>query len=48
MKIVVKLPHKTRAHFVLFAENTPFKQKVVASKIKYKRNPKHKGARNAD
>ena len=43
MKIVVKLPHKTRAHFVLFCENTPFKQKKVVSKIKYKRQPKHKG-----
>ena len=43
MKIVVKLPHKTRAHFVLFAENTPFKPKKVESKKKFKRNPKHKG-----
>jgi len=43
MKIVVKVPHKTRAHFVLFKEGTPFKQKVVESKIKYKRQPKHKG-----
>jgi len=43
MKIVVKLPQKTRAHLVLFCANTPFKQKVVASKVKFKRNPKHKG-----
>jgi len=43
MKIVVKIPHKTRAHFVLFAENTPFKPKVVKSKKTFKRNPKHKG-----
>ena len=48
MKIVVKMPQKTRAHLVLFCANTPFKQKRVESKIKYKRNPKHKGARNAD
>ena len=43
MKIVIKVPRKTRAHFVLFSENTPFKPKVVKSKIKYKRQPKHKG-----
>ena len=43
MKIVVKIPQKTRAHIVLFCKDTPFKQKVVASKIKYKRQPKHKG-----
>jgi hypothetical protein len=48
MKIVVKIPHKTRAHFVLFCADTPFKQKVVKSKVKYKRQPKHKGANNAD
>jgi len=43
MKIVVKVPHKTRAHFVLFAQNTPFKQKRVENKTAYKRRPKHKG-----
>jgi hypothetical protein len=43
VKIIVKIPKKHREHFVLFAQNTPFKQKVVESKIKYKRNPKHKG-----
>jgi len=43
MKIVVKIPQKTRAHFVLFCENTPFKPKVVKSKKEFKRNPKHKG-----
>ena len=46
MKIVVKIPHKTRAHIVLFCAGTPFKQKVVESKIKYKRQPKHKGRDN--
>lgn len=46
MKIVVKIPHKTRAHIVLFCAGTPFKQKVVASKITYKRQPKHKGRDN--
>jgi len=43
MKIVVKIPQKTRSHFVLFCKDTPFKQKVVASKVKYRRQPKHKG-----
>ena len=37
---------KTRAHNVLFKQNTPFKPKVVKSKVAYKRNPKHKGARD--
>jgi len=46
MKIVVKIPHKTRAHLVLFCADTPFKQKVVESKIKYKRQAKHKGKRD--
>ena len=48
MKIVIKVPKQTRAHIVLFCKDTPFKQKVVASKVKFKRNPKHKGERNAD
>ena len=43
MKIVIKVKPKHREHFVLFAQNTPFKPKKVESKIKYKRNPKHKG-----
>ena len=43
VKITIKIAKKHREHFVLFAQNTPFKQKVVESKIKYKRNPKHKG-----
>ncbi len=43
MKITIKIAKKHREHFVLFAQNTPFKQKVVASKVKFKRNPKHKG-----
>jgi hypothetical protein len=43
VKIIIKLPKKHREHFVLFAENTPFKPKVVASKKKFKRQPKHKG-----
>jgi len=46
VKIIIKVPKKHRAHFVLFAQNTPFKPKRVESKIKYKRNPKHKGARD--
>ena len=46
MKIIIKVPKKHREHFVLFTQNTPFKPKKVESKIKYKRNPKHKGARD--
>lgn len=34
---------KHREHYVLFAPNSPFKQKVVKSKVKFKRQPKHKG-----
>lgn len=33
---------KHRAHRVLFDENTPFKPKVVKSKIQYQRKPKHR------
>lgn len=46
MKIVVKIPQKTRAHFVLFAKDTPFKPKQVENKKAFKRNPKHKGRDN--
>jgi hypothetical protein len=44
MKITAAKPRKTRAHHVLFCANTPFKQKRVASKVRYQRQPKHKGA----
>jgi hypothetical protein len=41
----IKIPKPTpRTHYMLFCENTPFKQKVVKSKVKYQRNAKHKGA----
>jgi len=43
MKIVIKVPKKHREHFVLFAQNTPFKPKRVENKKAFKRNPKHKG-----
>ena len=43
MKITIKDPKQVRAHIVLFCKDTPFKQKVVQSKVKYKRQPKHKG-----
>lgn len=46
MKITIKLPKQVRAHIVLFCKDTPFKQKVVQSKVKYKRNAKHKGRDN--
>lgn len=32
----------TRAHYVLFCHNTPFKPKKVENKMAYKRQPKHK------
>ena len=39
-KITIKIPSSVtskRVHFVLFAENTPFKPKRVESKKKYSR-----------
>jgi hypothetical protein len=43
-KITIKLPKSVakRIHFVLFAENTPFKPKVVESKKAHTRKPKHR------
>jgi len=35
-------PMKHRAHRVLFDENSPFKPKVVQSKIQYRRKDKHR------
>lgn len=46
MKITVKIPHKTRAHLVLFCKDTPFKAKVVKSKKAYTRKDKHKGRKD--
>jgi len=46
MKIVIKVPKKHREHIILFCAGTPFKQKVVQSKVKYTRQPKHKGKHN--
>ena len=45
-KIQLKLGQNPnpRVHHVLFAENTPFKFKVVKNKLQYQRKPKHKGA----
>lgn len=37
---------KTRAHRVLFANDTPFKPKVVKSKVRYQRQPKHRNRRD--
>jgi len=34
---------RTRAHRVLFDQNSPFKQKVVQSKVQYTRRAKHPG-----
>jgi hypothetical protein len=33
---------KTRAHWVLFFYNTPFKPKKVELKTRYQRQPRHK------
>lgn len=43
-KITLKLAKvKSRKHFMLFCENTPFMPKIEKSKKKdYKRNPKHR------
>ena len=40
LSFTVKEP-KHRAHRVLFDENTPFKPKVVQSKVQYRRKDKH-------
>jgi len=45
-KITIKVKPKHREHIILFCAGTPFKQKVVESKVKYKRQPKHKGQHN--
>jgi hypothetical protein len=37
---IPKLKH--RAHYALFAENTPFQPKVVKNKTTYTRKAKHK------
>jgi hypothetical protein len=41
MKIVIKIPKKTRAHFVLFAKDSPFKPKQVKNKKAWNRKEKH-------
>ena len=44
--ISFKVPQvKHRAHFVLFAENTPFTPKAEKRKDGYQRKPKHAGRR---
>jgi len=35
-------PKKHREHYILFAPNTPFKQKRVELKTRYERKPKHR------
>lgn len=37
---------RTRAHNVLFLRNTPFKQKRVELKTRYKRHSKHRLTEN--
>jgi len=42
MKQELNKTRKTRAHWVLFASNTPFKPKRVELKTRYQRQPKHR------
>jgi hypothetical protein len=42
MKQELNKTRKTRAHMVLFANNTPFKPKRVELKTRYQRQPKHR------
>jgi hypothetical protein len=44
VKLTLKLKRNPnpRAHFVLFAQNSPFRPKAVAVKNKFQRNPKHR------
>ena len=39
-------PKATRAHFVLFHCNSPYRPKRVELKTRYKRKPKHRGGKN--
>lgn len=47
MSLVIPRP-RTRAHVVLFCENTPFKPKVVANKKAYQRRAKHAKSLSAE
>jgi hypothetical protein len=38
----------TRAHFVLFHKDSPFKQKVVKNKLAYNRKQKHTKKESAE
>jgi hypothetical protein len=42
IKLKLKQNPMPRAHFVLFAQNSPFRPKAVAVKNKFHRNPKHR------
>jgi hypothetical protein len=42
IKLKLKQNPSPRAHFVLFAHNTPFRPKTVTVKNKFQRNPKHR------
>jgi hypothetical protein len=39
--IILEFKPRTRAHRVLFERDSPFKPKVVESKLRYKRREKH-------
>ena len=42
----MKLPRKKLRAVELYSRNTPFKQKIVQSKLTYIRNPKHRREEN--
>ena len=42
LKIPKSRNPQPRAHYALFAENSPFRPKKVQSKLQYQRNPKHR------
>jgi hypothetical protein len=42
MKNKVQNTQKTRAHIVLFLNNSPFKSRTVELKTRYKRQEKHR------
>lgn len=42
-KMQLVIPRRTRAHKVLFDNDSPFRARTVENKNQYKRNQKHRG-----
>jgi len=42
------IPRRTRAHKVLFDNDSPFRSRTVQNKNQYKRQPKHRGRESTD